>query len=236
MNFLILSLLLLFSHSVLSDSLWPHGLQHARPPCPSPTPRTCSNSCLLSQWCHLTISSSLGLFSFPSIRVFSSESAVCTRWPKHWSFSFNINPSNEYSGLISFKIGWFDLLAVQAEQLTTSSAISLGFPCGSPGRESTCNAGDLSSIPGLGRSPGEGYPQQYSGLENSMDCIVYGVTKSRTRLNGFHSLQYLHPHSSAYHLPSLDIWNSRIPVGNVQILTTPFGPLWKSSSLDPKRK
>ena len=134
------------------------------------------------------------------------------------------------------QIGWFDLLAVQAKQLTTSSAISLGFPCGSPGRESTCNAGDLSSIPGLGRSPGEGYPQQYSGLENSMDCIVYGVTKSRTRLNGFHSLPCLHPHSSAYHLPSLDIWNSRTPVGNVQILTTPFGPLWKSSSLDPKRK
>ena len=51
--------------------------------------------------------------SFPSIRVFSSESALCITWPKYWSFSFNITPSNEYSGLISFRMGWFDLLAVQ---------------------------------------------------------------------------------------------------------------------------
>ena len=58
----------------------------------------------------------------------------------------------------------------------------LGFPCGSTGKESACNAGDLGSVPGLGRSPGEGnsYPLQYSGLENSMDCIVYGVAKSWT--------------------------------------------------------
>ena len=64
----------------------------------------------------------------------------------------------------------------------------MGFPCGSAGKESACNMGDLGSIPGLGRSPGEGtgYPLQYSGLENSMDCIVHGVAKSRTRLNDFH--------------------------------------------------
>ena len=64
----------------------------------------------------------------------------------------------------------------------------LGFPCVSAGKESTCNAGDLVSIPGLGRSPGvgKGYPLQYSGLENSMDCIVHGVTKSQTRLSDFH--------------------------------------------------
>ena len=63
-----------------------------------------------------------------------------------------------------------------------------GFPGGSDGKESTCDAGDLGSIPGLGRSPGEGkgYPLQYSGLENSVDCIVCGVTKSRTRLSDFH--------------------------------------------------
>ena len=63
-----------------------------------------------------------------------------------------------------------------------------GFPHSSVGKESTCNAGDLGSIPGLGRSPGKGkgYPLQYSGLENSMDCIVHGVTKSRTRLSNFH--------------------------------------------------
>ena len=66
----------------------------------------------------------------------------------------------------------------------------MGFPCGSAGKESTCNVGDLGSIPGLGRSPGEGngYPLLYSGLENSMDCIVHGVTKSQTRVSNFHFL------------------------------------------------
>ena len=65
---------------------------------------------------------------------------------------------------------------------------SLSFPCGSAGKESACNAGDLGLIPGLGRSPGEGkgYPLQYSGLEKSMDCIVLGVAKSQTRLSDFH--------------------------------------------------
>ena len=64
----------------------------------------------------------------------------------------------------------------------------MGFPGGSAGKESACNAGDLGSIPGLGRSPGEGnsYPLQYSGLEKSMDCIVHGVAKSQTQLNDFH--------------------------------------------------
>ena len=64
----------------------------------------------------------------------------------------------------------------------------MGFPCGSAGKESTCNAGDLGSIPELGRSPreGKGYPLQYSGLENSMECTVHGVTKSQTRLSDFH--------------------------------------------------
>ena len=64
----------------------------------------------------------------------------------------------------------------------------LGFPCDSAGKESTCNAGDLRSIPGLGRSPGKGkgYPLQYSGLENSMGCIVHGAAKSQTRLSSFH--------------------------------------------------
>ena len=64
----------------------------------------------------------------------------------------------------------------------------LGFPCGSAGKEFACNVGDLGSIPGLGRSPGEGngYPLQYSGLENSMDCIVCGVANSQTRLSELH--------------------------------------------------
>ena len=109
--------LLLFSRSVVSDSLRPHGLQHARLPCLSLSPRVCSNSCPLSRWCHPTISSSyrpllLLLSVFPSIRIFSKESALL-RWPKYWSFSFSISPSNEYPGLISFRIDWFDLLAAQ---------------------------------------------------------------------------------------------------------------------------
>ena len=72
----------------------------------------CPSSCPLSQWCHLTFLSCHPLFLlpsiFPSITVFSSESALCIRWPKYWNFSFSISPSNEYSGLISFKIDLFD--------------------------------------------------------------------------------------------------------------------------------
>ena len=70
----------------------------------------------------------------------------------------------------------------------------MGFPCGSAGKESACNVGDLGLIPGLGRSPGEGkgYQLQYSGLENSMDCIVHGVAKSRARLRDFHFTWMLH--------------------------------------------
>ena len=106
-------LLLLFSHSVVSDSLQPHGLQHVRYPCPSRSPRVCSNSCSLS-WCHPTISSSVTPFSScpQSFQVFSNESALCNRWPKYWSFSFSISSSNEYSGLTSFRTECFDLLAV----------------------------------------------------------------------------------------------------------------------------
>ena len=110
------TLLLFLSHSVVSNSLWPHGLQHTRLPCPSPFPGVCSNSCLLSQWCHPTIlilcHSFLLLPSvFPSITVFSNKLALHIRWPKYWSFS--ISPYNEYLGLLSFRIEWLDLLAVQ---------------------------------------------------------------------------------------------------------------------------
>ena len=98
----------------MSNSLQPHGLQQARLPCPSPTPRACSNSCPLSQWCHPTISSSVIPFSscpvFPRIRVFSSELVLCSRWAKYWSFSFNVSPFNKYSEVLSFRIDWFDLL------------------------------------------------------------------------------------------------------------------------------
>ena len=107
-----------FSHSIVSSSLWRHGLQHARLPCPSSTPSTCSNSCLLSRWCHPTISSSFVPFSsylrsFPASRSFPLSWFFASGWPKYWSFSFSIDPSNEYSGLISFRIGWLDPLAVQ---------------------------------------------------------------------------------------------------------------------------
>ena len=103
---------------IVFDSSGLHKLQHARPPCSSPSPGVCPSSCPLHQWCHTTIfilcHPLLLLPSiFPSIRVFSNESAVHIRWPKYWSFSFSISPSNEYSGLISFKIDWLDILAVQ---------------------------------------------------------------------------------------------------------------------------
>ena len=100
---------LLFSCSILSDSLWPHGLQHTRLPCSSSSPRACSNSCPLSQWCHPTILPSVVLFCLQSF----SPSVLCIRWPKYWKFSFSISSSNEYSALISFKIDCFDLLGIQ---------------------------------------------------------------------------------------------------------------------------
>ena len=104
-----------FSCSVLSNSLWPHGLQHTRPPCPSPTPGAYSNSCQWSRWCRPTISSSVVSFSsrLQSFRVFSKESVLCIKWPKYWCFQLHHQSSKEYSGLTSFRIDWFDLLAVQ---------------------------------------------------------------------------------------------------------------------------
>ena len=101
----------------MSDPLWPHGLQHARLPCPSLFPRSCSNSCPSSQWCHPTISSSVA----PSPPAFALSQhqdlfqGVCSshQVPKYWICSFSISPSNEYSGLISFRIHWFDCHTVQ---------------------------------------------------------------------------------------------------------------------------
>ena len=106
-----------FSHSVVSNSLWHHGLQHTRPPCPSPIlefTQTCFH------WVGNAINDLilccpflLPCWIFPSIRVFSSESVLCIRCPKDWSFNFSIGPSNEYSRLISFRMDWMDLLEVQ---------------------------------------------------------------------------------------------------------------------------
>ena len=108
------------------DSLQPHGLEHARVPCPSPTPGAYSNSCpssllkLMSiasvmQFNYLILCHLLLLLPsiFSSIRGFSRESILHIRWPKYWSFTFSISPFNEYSGLISFRMDWLDLLAVQ---------------------------------------------------------------------------------------------------------------------------
>ena len=189
---------------------------------------------------------------FPSIRVFSNESVLWIRWPKYWSFSLNFSPSNEHSGLISFKMDWLELLAVQGTLksllqqtpqfksinysvfsllynptltsiheywktialiiwtfigkvmsllfntlsrfvkaiLLRSKHSAKGFPGGSDSKESACNTGDLGSIAGSERSPGEGngYPLQYSWLENSMDrrtCqpAVHGVAKSQRWLS-----------------------------------------------------
>ena len=100
----------------MSNFLQPYGLWHTRLPCRSLSPKACSNSCPLSWWCHPTISSSVASFSCLNLsqhQGLSGESALHIRWPKYWSFSFSISPSNEYSGFISFRIDWFDLLAVQ---------------------------------------------------------------------------------------------------------------------------
>ena len=102
----------------MSNCLW-HGLQHTKLPCPSLSPRVCSNSWPLSWWCHPTISFChpllLLLSIFPSIRVFSNELTLHIKWPKYWSFSFIISPSNEYSGLTSFRIDLFDILVDSQE-------------------------------------------------------------------------------------------------------------------------
>ena len=153
---------------------------------------------------HLILCSLLLLPSiFPSVRVFSNESALRIRWPKYWSFNFSISPSNEHSGLISCRIDLFDLLTVQGtvksllqhHKLKVSVLWCLAFfmvkvshlymttgktifnnqfkksnHFGSTGKESACNAEDLSSIPGSGKCPGEGndYLCQCFGLENPM--------------------------------------------------------------------
>ena len=98
-------------------TLWPHESQHARPPCPSPTPGVHSDSRPSSRWCHPAVSSCRPLLLLPpippSIRVFSNESTLHVRWPKYWSFSFSIIPSKEHPGPISFRMDWLDLLAVE---------------------------------------------------------------------------------------------------------------------------
>ena len=107
-----------FSPSVMSDSLRPHESQHARPPCPSPTPGVHSHSTSIESVMpssHLILCRPLLLLHSipPSIRVFSNESSLHMRWSKNRSFNFSISPSNEHPGLISFRMDWLDLLVVQ---------------------------------------------------------------------------------------------------------------------------
>ena len=107
-----------FSCSVVSSSLRPHESQHTRPPCPSPTPGVHADSCPLSPWCHPAISSSVVPFSscpqsLPASESFQMSQLLRMRWPKYWRFSFSIIPSKEFPGLISFRMDWLDLLAVQ---------------------------------------------------------------------------------------------------------------------------
>ena len=101
----------------MSDSLRPYEPQHTRPPCPSPTPSPPKPMSieLVMPSSHLILCYPLLLLPsiFPSIKVFSNESVLPIRWPKYWSFSFSISPSNEHPGLISFRMDWLDLLAVQ---------------------------------------------------------------------------------------------------------------------------
>ena len=103
-----------FSHSAVSNSLQPHELQHARPPVHPQLPESTKPMSIESMMPsnHLILCCPLLFLPsiFPSIRVFSNESALCIRWPKYWSFSFNISPSNEQPGLISFRMDWLDLL------------------------------------------------------------------------------------------------------------------------------
>ena len=179
-----------FSCSVMSNSLQPHRLHAALQASLSITNSQSllkfmsvesvmpSNHLIL---CHpLLLPPSI----FPSIKGFSNESVLHIRWPKYWSFSFSISPSIEYSGLISFRMDWLDLLAVQGSlksllQHHSSKAAILQH-----------SAFFMGSIPGLGRSPGEGNGNllQYSRLENFINrgawwAIAYGVAKSRTRLS-----------------------------------------------------
>ena len=117
-------MLLSFSHKVTSNSLWPHGLQHTRLPCPSLSPIVCSNSvhCVgdAIQLSHSLSSPSPPAFNLAQHR--ESFPALHIRWPKNWCFSFSISPSDEYSGLISFRIGWFYLLTVQRTSQESSPA------------------------------------------------------------------------------------------------------------------
>ena len=187
----------------MSDSWWPHGLQHARPPCPSPTPEFTQTHVHWSRWCHPVISSCRPLLLlpsiFPSIRVFSNGSALHIRWPNYWSFRFNISPCNEHPGLIFFRMDWLDLLAVQGTlksflqhhkfKSINSSVLfiaQLSHPYMTTGKRRKLEAYKYSLCSHFD-GEGNGSPLQCSCLENPGNsgawwAAVCGVTQSRTRL------------------------------------------------------
>ena len=214
----------------MSDSLQTHGLQHARLPCPSLSSGVCSNSCALSRD---AIQPSHPLLSPSPPALILSQHQNLFQWVgsshqvaqvlklqlQHQSFQWIFRVDFLYNWLV-----WSPCCSKDSQEFSPapqfesihSSVLSLlygpvltsvGFPCGSAGKESTCNVGDLGLIPGLGRSPGEGkgYPLQYSGLENSMD---YGVTKSWTELSDFHFtlLHFSHPYMTTGKTIALSRW------------------------------
>ena len=163
----------------MSDSLRPHESQHARPPCPSPTPGVHPDSRPKMPSSHLILCRPLLLLPPipPSIRVFSNESVLRIKWPKHWSFSFSIIPSKEIPGLISFRMDWLDLLAVQGQWHPTPVLLpgkSHGrrslVGCSPWGREESDTTERLHfqfSLSCIGK--GNGNPLQCSCLENPRD-------------------------------------------------------------------
>ena len=204
------SLLLLFGHVLLLATPWTAGIQ-------APLSSTISWSLLIFISTELTMPSNhLILYHplllppiFPSIRVFFSELALHIKWPKYWNLSFSNSSSNEYSELISFRVDWFDLLAVQGTlktflqcQIIITITDYNGLPSWLNSKESACNAkatGDVGLIPGLGRSLGgeHGNPLQYSCLENLMDrggwqATVHGVAKSWTWLKWLSTHVYMY--------------------------------------------
>ena len=177
-----------FHHSVMSDSLQPHGLQHSRLPCP-PTRGDCSNSCPSNQWCHPTISSSVIPFSsclqsFPASGSFQVSQLFASDGQNTGvATSTSVLPMNIQDWIPLGWTGWISLQSKGLSRVCSNTTVqkhqffmatSKGFPDSSVGKESTCNAEDPGSIPGSERSPGEGkgYPLQYSGLENAMDWTV----------------------------------------------------------------
>ena len=177
-----------FSCSVVSGSLQPHEPHHARPPCPSPIPRVYSNSCPLSQWCHPAISSSVIPFSsnpqsFSASGYFQMSQHFASGGQSIWlSASASVLPMNTQDWSPLRWTSWISLQSkgpsrvfsnstLQKHQFFSSQLFFVDFPGGSDGKASVYNAGDSGSIPGSGRSPGEGNgnPLQYYCLENRMD-------------------------------------------------------------------